>query len=84
MKALRGDFTARARLSLDAGCDVVLHCNGDMDEMRAVAAGARLLAGRALERAEAVLAGLSSAPEAFDAADGRARLAAILAKRWVA
>ena len=30
----------RARDALEAGCDVVLHCNGRMDEMRAVAAAA--------------------------------------------
>ena len=33
MKALSGDFESRARQSLAAGCDVVLHCNGDMAEM---------------------------------------------------
>ena len=40
MKALSGSFTDRARAALAAGCDVVLHCNGVMDEMQAVAAGA--------------------------------------------
>lgn len=40
MKALSGDFADRARASLEAGCDVALHCNGDMEEMRAVAEGA--------------------------------------------
>ncbi|HWU00592.1 MAG TPA: beta-N-acetylhexosaminidase, partial [Terriglobales bacterium] len=39
MKALKGSFTERAAGSLAAGCDVVLHCNGDMAEMRQVAAG---------------------------------------------
>lgn len=39
MKALKGDFTSRARIALQAGCDLVLHCNGDMAEMQAVAAG---------------------------------------------
>lgn len=39
MRALKGDFADRARGSLDAGCDTVLHCNGDMDEMRALIAG---------------------------------------------
>jgi beta-N-acetylhexosaminidase len=52
MKALSGDFAQRARASLAAGCDVVLHCNGVMEEMRAVARGANQLAGRAKERAD--------------------------------
>ena len=39
MKALGGDFADRARASLAAGCDLVLHCNGDMDEMTGVVAG---------------------------------------------
>jgi len=43
MHALSGSFEDRARESLLAGCDVVLHCNGDMDEMKGVAAGLRPL-----------------------------------------
>jgi beta-N-acetylhexosaminidase len=43
MHALSGSFTDRAVGSLDAGCDVVLHCNGDKDEMLGVAAGLRPL-----------------------------------------
>ena len=39
MKALRGSMTGRAAGALAAGCDVALHCNGDMAEMEAVAAG---------------------------------------------
>ncbi len=36
MKALGGRFEDRASSSLAAGCDLVLHCNGDMTEMQAV------------------------------------------------
>jgi beta-N-acetylhexosaminidase len=43
MHALSGSFEDRAREALLAGCDVVLHCNGDMDEMRGVAEGLRPL-----------------------------------------
>lgn len=39
MQALRGTFVERARAALAAGCDVALHCNGDMEEMIAVAEG---------------------------------------------
>jgi beta-N-acetylhexosaminidase len=38
MKALSGDFGELASQSLAAGCDLVLHCNGDMAEMQAIAA----------------------------------------------
>ena len=39
MKAMRGSFSERARAVLSAGCDLVLHCNGDMAEMKQVAEG---------------------------------------------
>lgn len=61
MKALAGGFGDRARASLAAGCDVVLHCNGDAGEMAAVAAAVPELTGRAAERAAAALA-LRGAP----------------------
>lgn len=38
MKALGGTFGDRTELSLKAGCDIVLHCNGDMGEMQQIAA----------------------------------------------
>lgn len=41
MHALTGSFEDRTLRSLDAGCDVVLHCNGEMSEMAAVARAAR-------------------------------------------
>ena len=56
MKALKGGFTDRSRRAIEAGCDVILHCNGDFDEMQAVAAGVPPLEGRALERADAARA----------------------------
>lgn len=67
MKALSGDFAARAGASLAAGCDVVLHCNGVMDEMAPVAAAVPLLAGKALERAAKAMAPLGKT----DGADER-------------
>jgi beta-N-acetylhexosaminidase len=56
MGALSGSIAERTRAAIAAGCDVVLHCNGKMSEMEAVAAQAPVLAGAALARAEAALA----------------------------
>ena len=52
MKALGGDYESRTRDSLAAGCDLVLHCNGDMGEMQAVATEAIALWGKSKERAD--------------------------------
>jgi len=56
MKALDGDFKSRTEGALAAGCDVVLHCNGDMDEMKAVAESLTPLTGEAAARADHALA----------------------------
>jgi beta-N-acetylhexosaminidase len=84
MKALSGDFTERARASLAAGCDVVLHCNGEMAEMKAVVAGTGALKGKAAARARDALARLARTPEPFDAAEGRARFDAAFDGRFAA
>jgi len=65
MKALSGTIAERSRAAFAAGCDVVLHCNGDLDEMTAVAGAAPPLAGEAATRAAAALA-QRKAPEEFD------------------
>jgi beta-N-acetylhexosaminidase len=56
MRALAGGMAERAARALGAGCDLVLHCNGDPREMATVAEAAPLLAGAGLARAEAALA----------------------------
>jgi beta-N-acetylhexosaminidase len=78
MKALGGAMADRVTASLDAGCDLVLHCNGNFSEMRAVADSCRPLIGTAARRAEAALA-LRRVPEEIDRSDLEARLEAMFA-----
>ena len=54
MNALSGTLGERAHRIANNGCDIVLHCNGRMDEMTQVVGEAKLLAGKALERARRV------------------------------
>lgn len=82
MKALGGSFKSRAKDSLAAGCDVVLHCNGDMDEMKAVIGGTRDLSGPAARRAKAALRRLAKVSEPFDLEEARARFDAAFAGTW--
>ena len=79
MNALQGSIAERTRAIVAAGCDIVLHCNGKLDEMRAVAAETPILEGKALERAKAVLASRRQ-PDAFDRIKGRAELDALIAR----
>ena len=81
MAALDGAPGERARAALAAGCDAVLHCNGDLAEMREIAAAAGVLSERACERA-ARAAAACRAPDPldpFDAAAAVSRLDGLLA-----
>jgi len=50
MQALTGSMDERARNALSAGCDIVLHCNGEMTEMESVAKGVSSLTNKAAKR----------------------------------
>ena len=60
MKALSGDFPSKAAAILAAGCDLVLHCNGVMEEMSGIASRTRALDGTALRRAERAMSYIQS------------------------
>lgn len=79
MKALSGHYSDRAAAAYAAGCDMILHCNGVMDEMREVAAAARPLSGRARMRANAALARIRHEPEPLDRQAMAAHIDRILA-----
>ncbi len=66
MKALQGDMGELAARAIAAGCDLALHCNGDMPEMQLIAANVPELSGRSLERAERALDVIRRQPEAID------------------
>jgi beta-N-acetylhexosaminidase len=74
MKALGGAFEDRTRDAIAAGCDVVLHCNGDMAEMQPVAEAAPRLSGCAAERAAEARA-VARRSQAFDVAAAEEHLA---------
>jgi beta-N-acetylhexosaminidase len=78
MGALSGSIAERTRRALGAGCDLVLHCNGNLAEMHDVAAACPELAGAALERTERALAARRP-PDPIDLREARARFAAVLA-----
>lgn len=65
MHALTGLMDARVGKALKAGCDMILHCNGELGEMTAIAEATPRLVGRALERADAALAARSE-PQPLD------------------
>lgn len=82
MEALSGPMYERTRSVLDAGCDVVLHCNGDFEEMEAVAAASSVLSGDPLRRFEAARKRLQE-PEPFDKDRAVAMLTEAIEQRLV-
>jgi len=79
MNALSGNIAERTRAIFAAGCDVALHCNGNIEEMREVAGQTPELSGRALERANAALAA-RKAPQPLDRVAARTELDALIAR----
>ena len=83
MNALSGSIAERTRAIFAAGCDMVLHCNGKLDEMREVAAETPELSGDALQRARQALASRKP-PQPFDRQAARAELDALIARAGTA
>jgi beta-N-acetylhexosaminidase len=83
MEALSGTLAERAGAAIAAGCDMVLHCNGHLGEMQAVAAAVPVLEGDARRRAAAALAWARPASP-IDEAAARAEFSAMMADAAVA
>lgn len=77
MGALPGPIGDRAARARAAGCDLILHCNGERAEMEAVVAQSGTLAGVALARCAAALAARRT-PEPLDIEAAEADLADLL------
>ena len=77
MNALAGSIAERTRAIVAAGCDMVLHCNGKLDEMHEVARETPELSGMALQRAQQALASRKP-PQPFDRHAARAELDALM------
>lgn len=77
MGALGGPVERRAAAALAAGCDLALHCNGDIDEMEAVAAVCPPMTRETRERLERAEA-MRRAPRPFDVHEAEDRLAVLM------
>ena len=76
MGALPGDLASRCGRAIAAGCDVVLHCNGERGDMEVVAATVAPLGGAAAARADRAL-GMRRDPDEIDVEAARAELDAL-------
>ncbi len=79
MEALSGSLGERAQAAFAAGCDMALHCNGTLAEMREVAAAAPVLTGEPARRAAAALACLRPATKPGNLDEARVRFSAMIA-----
>ena len=70
MEALNSNFSDRTQASLAAGCDAVLHCNGDMSEMREIASSVYDLSDKSANRLKRALVQI----EGFDILDKQVAL----------
>ena len=78
MEALKGGIGDRAQRAVAAGCDIALHCNGKLAEMRDVAAAVGRIAGETDRRLSRSGVGVPPAPR-LDIAAMQSRLDALLA-----
>lgn len=74
MNALTGSLSERTAMALSAGCDIALHCNGDMSEMVEVAQALLPLSEKSAQRAVKALERISHFPEPINKKWAKAQL----------
>lgn len=79
MQALDGTLADRARGAIDAGCDLALHCNGDMEEMQAIAGALGAATHHVQDSLLALLQEAAAAPQA-DRADLETRYSELMVR----
>ena len=79
MHALSGDFGVRAERAVAAGCDIALHCSGEMAEMEAIAAAVPALSAEGEARLARAMAVTLNEEDDLDYADAVAKRDALLA-----
>jgi beta-N-acetylhexosaminidase len=80
MNALAGSIAERTKALLAAGCDMVLHCSGELPEMQQVACDTPELSGKALQRAKVALASRKTPAKSFDRMAARAELDGLIGR----
>lgn len=79
MDALSGDFGVRAARAVAAGCDIALHCSGDMAEMQSIAAAVPALSADGEARLARAMAITLNEEDGVDYAEAVAKRDALLA-----
>ena len=79
MQALTGDFGLRAASAVAAGCDIALHCSGDMAEMESIAAAVPALSVEGEGRLARAMAGTLTEADDLNYAEAVAKRDALLA-----
>jgi len=80
MNALAGSIAERTKALLAAGCDMVLHCSGELPDMQQVARETPELSGKALQRAKVALASRKTPAKSFDRMAARAELDGLIGR----
>ena len=81
LSALEGSPVERAEAALFAGCDLVLHCNGQLDEMIDISHRVGAMAHSTWQRALRVGESLEKNVTPLDLGLAKRELAALLAQR---